>query len=205
MASLDSPEDLLITEIKEIHSAERQLSRALPRLAKQINSPRLREMLEQRRDQGASLIERIEDALDEMDAARGRTRNIVAEALIDSLNEHIDSIQDDVLLDPLVLASVQKIEHYCISAWGAAAAIGRLLGENNVVKTMEQVLGEGKKFDAELTKLAEEEINPRLLDEDDEDEYEDEDEDDENDEKVGEHDRKKATAERERRSRAKQH
>ena len=164
MPALRSPEDLLALELKQIHSAERQLSRALPRLARQVDSDRLREMLERRREQGAGLIERIEDALEEMQTTKARQKNIVAEALIEDVNEHLGDIEDDAMVDAFVLAAVQKTEHYCIAAWGTAAAMGRLLGQDKVVKTMEQVLNEGKRFDEKMTDLAVRELNPRMLD-----------------------------------------
>lgn len=176
MPSLRSPEDMLALELKQIHSAERQLSRALPRLAKRISSERLREMLEQRQKQGASLIEQVEEALEEMEASKGRQKNPIADAFIEDLNDHVEDIRDDRMIDAFVLASVQKVEHYCIAAWGTAAAMGRLLGEDKIVKTMEQVLGEGKRFDDEMTKLAEEEINPRMIEEGEEEEDREEDE-----------------------------
>ena len=62
--------------------------------------------------------------------------------------------------------------HYCIAVWGTSAALARLLEQPKVVKSMERALGEGKRFDEELTKLAEEEINPKILDGDREDEEE---------------------------------
>src|SRR3954453_4721451 len=164
MPALRSAEDLLTTELKQIHSAERQLSRALPRLAKQVDSDRLREMLDRRREQGAGLIERIEEALEEMQTTKARQKNIIAEALIEDVNEHLDNIEEDALFDAFVLAAVQKTEHYCIAAWGTAAALARLLDEDEVVRTMEQALDEGKRFDEEMTKLAEQEVNPRMLD-----------------------------------------
>jgi len=164
MPALRSPEDLLATELKEIHSAERQLSRALPRFSKKVQTPRLREMLEERREQGAVLIERIEDALEDMQVPKGRQKNIAAEALIEDMTQHIEESENETLVEPLLLASIQKIEHYCIAAWGTAAAMGRLLGQENVVQTMEEVLEQGKRFDDEMTKLAEEEVNPRMLD-----------------------------------------
>ena len=73
------------------------------------------------------------------------------------------------MIDAFVLAAVQKTEHYCIAAWGTAAALARLLDEDEIVQTMEQALDEGKRLDSEMTKLAEEEINPRMLDEDEQD------------------------------------
>jgi ferritin-like metal-binding protein YciE len=175
MPALRSAEDLLALELKQIHSAERQLSRALPRLAKQLDSDRLREMLDRRREQGAGLIERIEDALEEMQTSKARQKNIIAEALIEDVTEHLDNIEEDALFDAFVLAAVQKTEHYCIAAWGTAAALARLLDEDEVVRTMEQALDEGKRFDEEMTKLAEQEINPRMI-EDEEGEEEDDEE-----------------------------
>lgn len=181
MPGLSSPEDILATELKEIYSAERQLSRAIPRLTKKISSDRLRQMLDKRREQGAALIEELDDTLEEMDVSKGRPKNIAAEGLIDDTNHHIEEIDDEKLLDPVLLASIQKIEHYCIASWGSAAAMGRLLGQKKVVKTMEQVLNEGKRFDEEMTKLAEEEVNPAMLadDEGEEDEGEDQEAQDE--------------------------
>jgi ferritin-like metal-binding protein YciE len=178
MTALRSPEDMFTTELKEIHSAERQLSRAIPRLSKKVSSQRLRDLLEQRLEQGEALIERLEDALDEMEAPKARPKNIAAEGLIDDVNQHLDEVEDERLIDPLLLASVQKIEHYCIAAWGAARSMGELLGKEDVVKTMEEVLKEGKELDDEMTKLAEEEINPKMMSgaEGAEDEEEDEEE-----------------------------
>ena len=182
MASLRSPEDLLTTELKEIYSAERQLARVIPRLAKKVSSDHFREMLEQRQQQSAELMDEIDDALEHMDAAKGRPKNIAAEGLIDDATQHLDDVKDERLIDPLLLASVQKIEHYCIAAWSTAAAIGRLLDEKDIVKTMEKVLGEGKRFDDELTKLAEEEVNPQMMEEESEEEEEGSDEDEGSDE-----------------------
>ena len=197
MPALSSPEDLLALELKQIHSAERQLSRALPRLARQVDSDRLREMLDRRREQGAGLIERIEDALEEMQTAKARQKNIVAEALIEDVNEHLGDIEEDAMIDAFVLAAVQKTEHYCIAAWGTAAALARLLDEDEIVQTMEQALDEGKRLDAEMTKLAEEEINPRMLDEDEQDdeaEAEDDDEEQDEDEEASSNNQRRASA-----------
>jgi len=173
MPAMRSPEELLTNELKGIHSAERQLSRAIPRLMKMVSSDRLREMLEQRREQGEELIGQIEDVLDEMDAPKVRAKNPAVEGLIEDANLHIEEAEDESLVEPLLVASVQKIEHYCIAAWGTAASMGRLLGQDKVVKVMERVLDEGKEFDEQMTELAESEINPQML-KDGESEEEDE-------------------------------
>ncbi len=136
-------------------------------------------MLDQRREQGAALIDQLDDALEELSVSKGRQKNIATEGLIDDTAHHLDEVADERLHDPLLLASVQKIEHYCIAAWGTAASMGRLLGQEKVVRTMEQVLTEGKEFDDQMTRLADEEVNPRMI-ENNED-REDEDEEDQGD------------------------
>jgi ferritin-like metal-binding protein YciE len=67
------------------------------------------------------------------------------------------------LLDAVLLGAVQKLEHYCIAAWGTTASLGRLLEKPAVVSLMERVLEEGKRDDAALTQLAESEINPAMI------------------------------------------
>lgn len=173
---MKSPTDLLTLELKEIHSAERQLSRALPRIARNASSERLRGMLERRREQGSQLIEAIDEALEEIGTTRARKKNVAIEGLIEDVNQHADEIQDERMLQAAVLASVQKIEHYCIAAWGTAKSLGKLLGQQKVVEVMERALEEGKQFDQEMTQLAEEEINVAMLSEEEAGEEEEEEE-----------------------------
>ena len=163
MATPRTPKDILTTELKEIYSAERQLSRAIPKMVRKVQSDRLKEALGRRKDQGAQLIEALDQAFEEMEVTKARPKNVAAEGLIEDLNEHMEEIKDEKLLDPVLLAGVQKLEHYCIAAWGTARSMGRLLGEERVIETMERVLEEGKQLDEELTRLAEEELNPAML------------------------------------------
>jgi ferritin-like metal-binding protein YciE len=185
MAALRSADDILQAELKEIYSAERQLARALPKLMKQVSSDRVRQMLDQRREQAANLIEQLDEAFDEMNISKGRHKNVAAEGLIEDANQHIEQIEDERFLDPLLIAAMQKIEHYCIAAWGTVASMGRLLEEDKIIQTMERVLEEGRRFDQEMTRIAEEEVNPKMLDDEDED-FEDEDVEDEDDKEEGE-------------------
>ena len=161
--ALKTPMDLLTQELKEIYSAERQLSRAIPKLAKTVQSQRLREMLERRREQGGTLIEAIDEALEEIGTTKSRPKNPAMEGLLEDVNEHVDEIKDEAMLDAALLASIQKIEHYCIAAWGTAKSMGNLLGQEKVVEAMERALEEGKRYDEEMTQLAETEVNQAML------------------------------------------
>jgi len=100
----------------------------MPRLIKKVSSDRLREMLEKRVEQGSTHIEQMEDVLAEMDTPKARQKNIAAEGLIEDANHHLEEIREDSLVDPVLLASVQKIEHYCIAAWGTGRVDGKAAG-----------------------------------------------------------------------------
>ena len=162
--ALKAPQDLLTQEIKEIHSAERQLSRAIPKLARAAGSEKLREMLQRRKEQGAILIEALDEALEEMEVSKARVKNATVEGLIEDATQHIDEIDDEKMLDAALIGSVQKLELYCIAAWGTARSMGQLFGQQKVVEAMQNAIDEGKRYDEEMTKLAESEVNPAMLD-----------------------------------------
>jgi len=161
----ESPDgnELLVLELQEIHSAESQLSRVLPKLMKSVESEELRKCLEQRLSQGERLIGEIESALEEMDESPGRKKNVAAEGLINDAREHVQEIEPGPALDAVMIAAIQKTEHYCIAAWGTARSLASSAGEEEVVECMERAIQEGKQMDQDLTRLAEETINPQVF------------------------------------------
>jgi ferritin-like metal-binding protein YciE len=154
---------LLVMELQEIHSAENQLGRILPRLAKAASSEKLRQMLEERQEEGETIIEEIDAAFEEMEASPGRKKNVAAEGLVNDAREHVQEIEEGPALDAVLIAAIQKTEHYCIAAWGTARSLAQAVGQKTAVKAMERALKEGKARDERLTELAENEITPALL------------------------------------------
>lgn len=179
MPSPKSAQDVLALELKEIYSAEKQLARALPRLGKKISNERLKECIDMRVEQGGRLIGEIEEVLDAMETSRGRPKNVAAEGLIKDTEEHASEIDEERFLEPVLAASIQKLEHYCIAAWGTAKAMGELLEQQDVVDCMERALEEGLEMDENLTQLAEEELNPAMMEGEEEGEGEGEEVEDE--------------------------
>jgi ferritin-like metal-binding protein YciE len=169
-----SGQELLVLELQQIHSAESQLARALPRLNKAVESEQLREMLEQRLSEGEQVLADVESALEELDESPGRKKNVAAEGLINDAREHLQEIDAGPALDAVLIAAIQKTEHYCIAAWGTARSLAEATGQKTAAGAMERALKEGKQFDEQLTRLAEEQITPQLLEaeSDDEDESE---------------------------------
>ena len=85
------------------------------------------------------------------------------ERLIDDAREHVPEIAQGPSLDAVLIAAMQKTEHYCIAAWGTAKSLAQAVEQDTVVKSMERALREGKTVDEQLTQLAETEITPLLL------------------------------------------
>jgi ferritin-like metal-binding protein YciE len=155
--------ELLTLELQEIHSAENQLSRILPRLAKAAQSQTLREMLEERLAEGERLLKDVESGLDALEASPGRKKNVAAEGLVNDAREHVQEIEAGPALDTVLIASMQKTEHYCIAAWGTVRSLSQALGHKEAARAMERALKEGKAYDERLTQLAEQEVTPALL------------------------------------------
>ena len=160
--------ELLVLELQEIHSAESQLARTLPRLAKAVDSEELRSSIEERLSQGDRLITEIESALEEMDESPGRRKNVAAEGLISDARERVQEIETGPALDAVLISSLQKTEHYCIAAWGTARSLATSAGQSEAAKCMERAIKEGTQVDERLTRLAEEKINPQLFGEESE-------------------------------------
>jgi ferritin-like metal-binding protein YciE len=157
------PEELLLTELREIHNAESQFTRALPQLTRAVRAESVRGQFERRLEEGRRLLEDLDKAFDSRDATPGRKKNVAAEGLIQDAQEHVRELESGPALDAVLIGAVQKVEHYCIASWGTARAFAAGLREQDVVKAMDRALQEGRRFDDDLTSLAVDEINPAML------------------------------------------
>lgn len=162
--------ELLTLELQQIRSAESELSRVLPSLAEAVESEELRELLELREQQGKRILGELEAAFDELEEDPPQKKNPAAEGLIEAAREHVREIEEGPALDAALIAGIQKVEHYCIAAWGTARSLAKATGHKATVRAMEQELKDGRKLDEKLTELAEQEITPALLSEELEDE-----------------------------------
>jgi ferritin-like metal-binding protein YciE len=167
--------ELAVLELQEIYSAETQLTRVLPRLAKAVESAKLRQLVEERQEEGERILKELDAALDEMEESPGRKKNVAAEGLINDAREHVQEIEAGPALDAVLIGALQKTEHYCIAAWGTARSLAQAVGQKTAVRAMERALKEGGGFDDKLTQLAEKEVTPALLSEAPDEEQDEED------------------------------
>ena len=159
MASLDSLHALLEEELKDIYDAEKQLTKALPKLAKKSSSPDLKAGFDAHLQQTEEHIERLEQIFDELEMpARGKPckgmRNLIAEG-----EEMIREAEDDATRDAIIIAGAQKVEHYEIAAYGTARTWAQILGKADIASLLEETLEEEKETDQRLTGIAEAYVN----------------------------------------------
>jgi ferritin-like metal-binding protein YciE len=172
MANLDSLEALLQDEMKDIYDAEKQLTKALPKLAKKASAPELKEALEAHLEETEQHIERLEQAFEQLGMpARGKKCEGMKH-LIDEGNDLISDAEDDAARDAVMIAAAQKVEHYEIASYGTIRTWANLLGKNDVAALFEDTLEEEKEADQKLTTIAESFVNEEAVEGGEEEEEE---------------------------------
>ena len=145
--------ELFIDELKDIYSAENQLIKALPKMAKAASSDDLRAGFEEHLEQTKEHARRIEEICTELGEKPTGKKCGGMEGLIGEGKEMMDEFEDDVL-DAALISAAQRVEHYEIAAYGTVRTYAELLGHDRAVELLEQTLEEEKETDQKLTELA---------------------------------------------------
>jgi ferritin-like metal-binding protein YciE len=156
---LHSLEDLFCEQLRDIYDAERQLVKALPKMAKASAAEELRHAFEEHLEQTRGHVERLERVFEIFDKkARGKTCEAM-EGLIEEGADLIDADADDVVRDAGLIAAAQRVEHYEMAVYGCLHTWARQLNRHEVADLLEQTLNEEKETDHKLTHLAEGMVN----------------------------------------------
>src|SRR5436190_4448576 len=130
MASLESLDELLQDELKDMYDAEKQLTKALPKMAKKATNEDLKQAFEEHLHQTEQHIERLEQVFEQLEMpARGKKCEGM-KGLIEEGQDMMKDADDDATRDALMIASAQKVEHYEIASYGTARTWANLLGKN---------------------------------------------------------------------------
>ena len=157
--SLDSLEKLFIEELKDIYNAEKQLTRALPRMAKAAESPALAQAFTNHLKETEGQIQRLERVFKELgQAVRGKKCKAM-EGLIEEGKELMEEESEPQVLDAALIGAAQKVEHYEIAAYGCLSTYAELLGYSEAAQLLRQNLQEEEATDKKLNQLAEGGIN----------------------------------------------
>jgi ferritin-like metal-binding protein YciE len=146
--------DLFLDTLKDIYYAEKQIFKALPKMAKAAASDELRAAFEKHQAETEVQIERLEQIFEILGkAARGKKCDAI-EGILDEGKEIMEEYADTAALDPGLLAAAQAVEHYEISRYGTLRTWANTLGLKDAVKLLDATLAEEKKTDDALSKLA---------------------------------------------------
>ncbi len=161
---LDSLQQLFVEELRDLYSAETQLTKALPKFAKGAASPRLKQAFETHLQQTEQHVARLEQIFEQLggESPKGKTCKGM-EGLLKEGEEMLKQKADDAVHDAGLISAAQRVEHYEIAGYGTVRTYARMLKNRAAEKLLQQTLDEEGETDKLLTELAETEINVEAL------------------------------------------
>ena len=164
MAQAGTLHDAFIDELRDTYDAERQLTKALAKLAKAATSPALREAFETHLEETQGQIGRLEQVFESLDErARGKHCDGIA-GIIDEGKSIMEEDLDDTTMDACLIAAAQRAEHYEMAAYGTLIAWANAMGHKQAARLLQDTLDEEKAADEKLSGLAEGGINQSAAD-----------------------------------------
>src|SRR5260370_39772974 len=155
MPAENALEDLFVDKLKDIYYAEKQILRALPKMAKAAVSEELRRAFQTHFEQTQGHVERLDHVFEQISKpARGKTCEAI-QGIIEEGKEIMDEYKGSRALDPGLISAAQAVEHYEIARYGTLKRWAEELGHGDAAKLLDQTLSEEKETDQLLTRIAE--------------------------------------------------
>jgi ferritin-like metal-binding protein YciE len=152
-------EDLFLHELRDLHSAEKQLLKALPKMVKAAKSEKLRRAFENHLKETETQYERLERIFELLSkASRGPVCKAM-EGLIEEASDLLKEDADPALMDAALIGAAQRVEHYEIAGYGTARTYAQQLGHTEAADLLQETLAEEKAADEKLSELAYTDIN----------------------------------------------
>lgn len=172
MAKTESIEELFLDELRDLYDAEKQITKALPKLAKGASSDELRTAFEEHLQQTQNQVRRLEQIFENLgEKATGKKCAAMA-GLLHEGDEMLSEHEEGAVRDAGLIGGAQKVEHYEIAGYGTARSHAELLGNDMAVKLLEETLNEEKETDEKLNEIAENVVNQEAYSGSSEDEEE---------------------------------
>lgn len=161
MAQAKTMDDLFLHFLQDIYYAERQIMKALPKMAKAAQADELKQAFMHHREQTQGQIERLQRVFETIGK---RARGVTCEALnglVEESDELMEQFEPGPALDAGLLAGAQAVEHYEIARYGALIAWAKALGHTEAAQLLQETLDEEKQTDQLLNKLANDSLNQK--------------------------------------------
>jgi ferritin-like metal-binding protein YciE len=164
MAETGTLHDAFIDELRDTYDAEKQLVKALPKMAKAAHSPDLRAAFEAHLEETRAQVERLEQVFETLDEkVRGKHCDGIA-GIIEEGQAVMEEEFDEATMDACLIAGGQRAEHYEMAAYGTLVAWARAMGHTEAADLLQETLDEEKAADKKLSSLAEGGINQEAAD-----------------------------------------
>ena len=160
---LQTFEDLFIDQLRDLYSAETQIVKALPKMAKAASSDELRGAFEEHLEQTEGHVERLEEIFDRIGVKPKGKKCEAMEGLLDEGKEILKMDAEPHVRDAALIAGAQRVEHYEMAGYGCARTFARLLGDTDSADLLQQTLDEEGEADKKLTQIAESSINVEAM------------------------------------------
>jgi ferritin-like metal-binding protein YciE len=164
---LSTLRDLFIHELKDLYSAEKQLVKALPKVAKAATNPDLKAGIKAHLEETVEHVNRLEQIFEGLGTSSRGPKCKGMEGLVEEGAKMIEEEGDPEVLDAGIICGAQRIEHYEIAGYGCARTFAELLGETEAMELLQQTLDEEKATDEKLTELALSSVNIEAAKEED--------------------------------------
>jgi ferritin-like metal-binding protein YciE len=156
---LNSLRDLFVHELKDLYSAEKQLLKALPKMAKAATNDELKAAFEEHLEITENQVARLEEIFENLGESPKGEKCVAMEGLIEEGQKLLKEDIKPAVLDAALIASAQRIEHYEIAGYGCCRTFAELLDEDEAVDLLQETLDEEKEADERLTEVAEGMVN----------------------------------------------
>ena len=159
MAEMGTLHEAFVEELRDIFDGEKQLTKALPKMAKAANSPELRQAIESHLEETRQQVTRLEQVFASLDEkARGKHCEGIA-GIIEEGQAIMQEEFDEATADACLIAAAQRAEHYEMATYGTLVAWARAMGHDEAADLLQETLDEEKAADEKLNELAEGGIN----------------------------------------------
>lgn len=153
--------ELFLEQLADVYNAEQQLTKALPKVAKNAESEELRQAIEEHLEETRGHVSRLEEVAESLDENLKRKTCAAMKGLIEEADEIMKEQKGSSALDAAIIAAAQKVEHYEIASYGTLIAWARQMNHDQAIDLLEQTLEEEKAADEKLTSVGESVANQK--------------------------------------------
>ena len=160
---LESLQDLLVDELKDLYSAENQIIKALPKMVKTATSDELKKAFEEHLEVTKEHVNRLEQVCKMLDVSPKGKKCKAMEGLLEEGKEVMSEDVEPSVMDAALIAAAQRVEHYEMAGYGTVRTFAKQLGHDDAAELLQETLNEEAQADETLTELAESTINVQAM------------------------------------------